>query len=179
MADKPASRLGLTVLRHVVALGLSTGVIVVGSFALPLWGFLVADVVEAQPTRDFHLDDAPNLLPCCALIGGGLFNWVVSLPVCLLVEWLVGDRGRLWWQLVFPTAMLGIFLVSAVVAAPLLLMDVAKFLGPKLNFFFEFFLMGTICAIPVLTYWVTLAGLRFILERPMAAGGASQGGAVA
>jgi hypothetical protein len=179
MADKPSSHLVLAVLRHVVALGLSTGLFVAGSFALPiwvtLWAILVIVVGNVQPT--VPPVEPPFLLPCIFLIYGGLFNVAVSLPICLLVEWLVGDRGGLWWQLVFPSAMLCVFIVSAAVLLALLVIDkgafgLEEFLGP-----WAFF--GGMCASLVLAYWVTLAGLRFILERPMATGGASQSGAAA
>jgi hypothetical protein len=175
MADKPASRLGLAVLRHAVALGLSTGLAVVGSFAMPLWGFLVMAVGKVQPTGSLY--EGPYLLPCICLISGGLFNGVVSLPVCLFVEWLLGDRGGLWWQLVFPTAILCVLLVSAAVVEALCILDIGTLALEEFMVPWVFF--GGMCAIPVLAYWVTLAGLRFILERPMAAGSASQGGAAA
>jgi len=173
MADKPASDVGVTVLRHAVAIGLSTGLFVVGSFAFPLLGFLVMYVGEIQPTGSLY--EGPFLLPFICLFSGGLFNVVVSLPVCLFVERLVGNRGGLWWQLVFPMAMLCVLLVSAAVVETLWILDkwtlaLAEFLGP-----WTFF--GGMCAILVLTYWVTLAGLRFIVERSMATGGALQGGA--
>ena len=170
MADKPASRLGLAVLRHAVALGLSTGLAVVGIFVLFLWVLLIMVVGKVQPAESSN--DGPFLLPYICLIGCGLFNGIVSLPVCLFVEWLVGDRGGLWWQLVFPTAMLCVLLVSAAVVVALLVMNkgtlfLEEFMGP-----WGFF--GGICTILVLTYWLALAGLRFILERPMATAGASQ-----
>jgi hypothetical protein len=174
MADKPASRLGLTVLRHVVAIGLSTGLAVVGIFVLFLWVLLVMAVGKVQPAENSN--DGPFILPYIFLMGCGLFNGIVSLPVCLFVEWLVGERGGLWWQLVFPSALLCVLLISAAVLVALCVMDkgavLAEFLGPG-GFF------GGICTILVLTYWLVLAGFRFILERPMATGGASQGGAAA
>lgn len=174
MADKSASHLVLVVLRHVVAVGLSTGFAMVGIFVLFLWGLLVMVVGKVQPAESSN--DGPFLLPFICLFSGGLFNVVVSLPLCLFVEWLVGERGGLWWQLVFPTALLCVLLISAAVVVALWVMDkgvaLAEFMGP-----WGFF--GGMCAILILTYWVALAGLRFILERPMATGGASQGGAAA